>query len=83
VEKYINDIFNPSPSPVAEILAKWDRMAIEKKLWDKRKTIWTIMDIYSGFKVDRLAILAELETWKKTGEVEKVKDFVRSWKTKH
>lgn len=80
MEKYITDIFNPKMPPAGDILVKWDNMAREKGLLDKRKIIWKIFDIYSGLNVDRLEILAELDTWKQTGEVEKVKDFVRSWK---
>lgn len=73
----IDPLFRPAPGPLTDILLGWDRGAIEKKLWDKRKTIWEILDLFSGLKRDRGALVAELQKWKQTPEVERIIEWIK------
>lgn len=73
----IDPLFTPPPHPLTDILLGWDRVAIEKKLWDKRRAIWEILDLFSGLKRDRGALVAELQKWKQTPEVERIIEWIK------
>jgi hypothetical protein len=78
----LNKVLNPAPSPISDILIKWDNMAKDRGLIDKRKLVWRIFDLTSGLTVDRGELVAELNKWNQTEEVIKVKSWVVNWTKK-
>lgn len=70
-------IFNPT---LSDTLVNWDNLAIKTGKLEKRKTIWAIADLMDGRRRDRGEIIAELQKWNRTPEVERIMEWITKLK---